>query len=223
MPSSVVLPIHRRFVILSILGVLGAILFVPSIEASADPKPSIVQLSVFVAVVSVIGVLSALLGLRCADATALPMPYLRRLDHGKETPPKHGFLVSAIFGVLFALATIAMLRMLHVPNLAGPLWSRVASVFFAAGSLELVLHLFIMSMVVKIAGGRRWIGILVAALFFVLFHASGLPGQSATVVILTLLMNGIFALGLGIIYARFGFEYVLFCHAVGHLLAVSVG
>jgi hypothetical protein len=165
---------------------------------------------------------SAWFGLRWADATALPMPYLRRLDHGGEAPSKNGFLVSGIFGVLFALAAIALLRTLHLPNLAGPLWSRIVSVFFAACSLELVIHLFIMSLVVRMTGGRRWTGIVVAAIFFVLFHASGLPGQSATVITLTLLMNGIFGLVLGVIYARYGFEYVMFCHGVGHVLAVSL-
>jgi len=62
---------------------------------------------------------------------------------------------------------------------------------------------------------------VIAAIFFVLFHASGLPAQSFTVVTLSLLMNGIFALGLGVIYARYGFEYVLLCDAIGHVLAVS--
>jgi hypothetical protein len=172
-------------------------------------------------VVTIISAASTWFGLRCADAISLPMPYLRRLDHGAEPYRKNGFPVAIVFGVLFALATIWMLRNLHLPNLGGPLWSRVASVFFAAGSLELVVHLLIMSLVVRIARGRRWAGIVVAAIFFVLFHASGLPGQSVTVITLTLLMNGIFALGLGMIYARYGFEYVLLCHAIGHVLAVS--
>jgi hypothetical protein len=29
--------------------------------------------------------------------------------------------------------------------------------------------------------------------------------------------------GLGLIYARYGFESVLLCHAVGHILAVTLG
>lgn len=78
-----------------------------------------------------------------------------------------------------------------------------------------------MSVVVKISAGRLWTGIAVAAFFFVLFHVSSLGGESATVISLSVVMNGIFSLGLGVIYARYGFEYVLFCHATGHILAVG--
>jgi hypothetical protein len=56
------------------------------------------------------------------------------------------------------------LETLHLPNLAELLWSRIVSVFFAAGSLEVVVHLF----VVRITKGRRWSGVVVAAIFFVL-------------------------------------------------------
>lgn len=208
------------------LGLLGALSFMPSIIASASPVPTIVQLLVFVSVVTAVCAAAAWFGLRCADAVDLPMPFLRRFDNIVEPNPKDnlgksGLGVATAFGCLFALATIALLRALHLPNLAGPLWSRIVSVFFAAGSLEIVIHLFIMSCTVKAAQGRRWAGIVVAALFFVLFHASGLPGQSAIVITLTLLMNGFFGLGLGLLYARYGLEYVLLCHAVGHMLAVS--
>jgi len=221
MKSSGDLPITRRFAALSLTGALGAVLFIPSIIFSAEPRPSIPQLVLFAGVVAVISAASAWFGLRCADAIALPMPYLRRLDHGAEPQRENGFLIAIVFGVLFGLASITILRSLHLPNLAGPLWSRIASVFFAAGSLELVVHLLTMSLVVRISLGRRWAGIVTSAILFVLFHAIGLSGQSVTVITLTLLMNGIFALGLGVIYARYGFEYVLLSHAIGHVLAVT--
>ena len=214
--------ITRRWMSLSSLSLLGAVLFLPSIIASASPRPPVTQLLVFVGAVTAVCTASTWYGLRCADLANLPMPYLRRLDHVAELPQKQGFGIAITFGCLFALATIVLLRALHLPNLAGPLWSRVVSVFFAAGSLEIVIYLLIMSFVVKITQGRTWIGIIVAAFFFVLFHASGLPGQTVTVITLTLLMNGLFGLGLGFIYARYGFEDLLLCHAVGHVLAVSL-
>jgi hypothetical protein len=207
--------------VLSGLGLLGAVLFLPSIVASANPRPSSKQLGLFVAGVAAVCTCSAWFGLRCADAVALPMPYLRILDHGSETLERKGFVPVSVFGIAFGVASIAVLRTLHLPNLAGALWSRIASVFFAAGSLEVVVHLFIMSSVVRMTGGRRWTGVVVAAIFFVLFHASGLPGQTLSIVISSLLLNGIFALGLGVIYARYGFECVLLCHAIGHGLAVG--
>lgn len=213
--------VARRFWLLSLLGLVGAAAFLPSIAAESAQTPSASFLAVFVAIVTVVCACGTWLGLRCADAANLPMPYLRRLDGAAEAPAKSGFLVAGIAGVLFALASIALLRYLHLPNLAGPLWSRLASTLFAAGSLELVVHLLLMSLIVRLTAGRRWTGVLAAAVAFVLFHASGVADQGAAVIALTVLMNGLFGLGLGAIYARYGFEYVLFCHAVGHLLSVG--
>jgi hypothetical protein len=214
-------PILRRFILLSSLGVFGAISFVPSILASTDPHPPMAQLSLFTLAVSAVCCASSWFGLRFADATHLPMPYLRRLDQPSAPVGKNGVLPAIAFGSLFAVGAISVLHYFHQPNLTGPLWSRIASVFFAAGSLEIVVHLLIMGMAVRLARGRTWVGILVATLFFVAFHATGLAGQSAALVTSSVLLNGIFGLGLGVFYARYGFESVLLCHAVGHLLAVS--
>lgn len=222
MPQQLKTAITKRFWLLSILGILGAISFLPSIVAESSARPSTPFLIGFALSVSIVCVCATWIGLRCADAANLPMPYLRRLDGVFEAPAKHGVQVALAFGVLFAVASIALLRSLHVPNFAGPLWSRVASTVFAAGSLELVIHLLLMSLIVRLTRGRRWTGIAAAALAFVLFHASGLVGQSTTLVELSVLMNGLFGVGLGVIYARYGFEFVLLCHAVGHILAVSL-
>lgn len=215
------LRVANRFWLLSVLGLAGAVAFLPSIAAESAQQPSASFFAVFVAVVTVVCACGTWLGLRCADAANLPMPYLRRLDGVVEMPAKNGFLVAGILGVLFAVASIALLRHLRLPNLAGPLWSRLASTLFAAGSLELVCHLLLMSLIVRLTAGRRWTGVLGAAIAFVLFHASGAADQGVTVIVLSILMNGLFGLGLGAIYARYGFEYVLFCHAVGHMLAVG--
>jgi hypothetical protein len=99
--------------------------------------------------------------------------------------------------------------------------SRIASTLFAAGNLEIVIHLFVMSLVVWLARGRRWIGILAAAAVFVVFHATGSFGERAPVIVASVLLNGGFGLLLGVFYARYGFEYVMLGHAVGHVLAVT--
>jgi hypothetical protein len=215
-------PILRRFLLLSSLGVLGPIFFVPSIIASAVPRPPTIQLSLFVLVVSAVCIASSWFGLRFADAANLPMPYLRRLDLIFVPAPRNGLLAATAFGVLFAVCAIFVLHFFHQPNLPGPLWSRIASVFFAAGSLEIVVHLFIMSAVVRLTRGRIWSGIVVAAVFFVAFHAAGLAGQSTALIASSILLNGMFGLALGVFYARYGFECVLLSHAIGHVLAVTL-
>lgn len=216
------MPIRQRFLLLTALGFAGGLAFVPSILAGANPRPRTPQLIGFVIAVTIVCAFCAWFGLRFADATNLPMPYLRRLDFPAAPSARENFLLSILFGVLFAIAAIAVLRAFHQPNLPGPLWSRVASVLFAAGSLEIVVHLFVMSTVVQIARGRRWPGILVAAVAFTFFHVAGLGGQSAALIVASTALNGVFGLGLGILYARYGFESVLLCHAVGHILAVTL-
>ena len=190
--------------------------------ASANPQPPTEQLFTFVAVVSAICVLAAWIGLRAADAAKLPMPYLRRLDGVREDAKGGGFLPSVVFGCVFAAGAIFVLHFFHQPNLAGSLWSRMVSVFFAAGSLEIVIHLFVMSAVIRVARGRVWAGIVAAAIFFVAFHVAGLYGQNASLIAASVALNGVFGLALGFLYARYGFEYVLLCHAIAHLLAVSL-
>lgn|GEM_PF-2399468 len=216
-------PIRRRFILLSSLGVFGAISFVPSITASAVPRPSMLQLWWFVLAVSGICIVSSWFGLRLADAAQLPMPYLRRLDLPSKPSGRSGILPAVTFGCFVAAGAIYVLHWFRQPNLAGPLWSRVASVFFAAGSLELVVHLLIMSAVVRLARGRVWLGILVSAIVFVAFHVMGLQGQSASLIAASALLNGVFGLTLGFFYARYGFEYALLSHAVAHILAVTLG
>jgi hypothetical protein len=215
-------PIRNRFILLSALGAFGAISFVPSIKASAATPAPVSQLILFVAVVSAICVVSTWFGLRSADATHLPMPYLRRLDQSAEPIQKGGLVPAVAFACLFAAGAVYLLHAFHQPNLAGPLWSRLASVFFAAGSLEVFIHLLIMSGAVRLARGRVWAGILVAALFFVAFHVAGSSGQSGSLIAASILLNGSFGVALGIFYARYGFEYVLLSHAVAHILAVTL-
>ncbi len=214
--------ILRRFIALSILGVLGPVFFVPSILASSNPRPANAQLFLFILAVSLCSTFSAWFGLLSADAAHLPMPWLRRLDRCPEPPRPSGLLPSLAFGCVFSLGAVSVLRYFHQPNLAGPLWSRLASTVFAAGTLEIVIHLLIMSVTVRLARGRVWTGILVAALFFVVFHGAGLGGQSTALIVSSILLNGIFGVTLGFFYARYGFEYLVLCHAVGHALAVTL-
>src|SRR5579859_8540 len=210
-----------RFVVLSSLSVLGAAAFTPSIIAmSADSLPTAASLSVFVLLVSAICIPSAWFGLQLADAAHLPMPWLRRLDRQAEEGRPGGAVPAVALGVLFAIGAKYLLYHFHLPILAGSLWSRMASVFFAAGSLEIGVHLLIMSLVVRLSG-KVWMGIVAAAIAFVIFHATGLAGQSIELVTASLLLNGALGLVLGALYARYGFEYLLLCHAVAHVLAVA--
>ena len=61
-----------------------------------------------------------------------------------------------------------------------------------------------------------------AAIVFTAFHAAGATGQAPALLASTILLNGIFGVGLGVLYARYGLESLVLCAAIGHLLAVSL-
>jgi hypothetical protein len=87
-----------------------------------------------------------------------------------------------------------------------------------------VLHLGAMSMVVWLARGRRWPGVVVSAALLVAFHLTGGGlAQPGRVIAITVLGNGAIGLVLGWIYAAYGFECVMLGHAVAHLITVVGG
>lgn len=223
MQTTVAPRVRGRFILFSALSVLGAVAFLPSVLASSNPQPTAVQLALFVLIVSAMCIPAAWFGLRLSDAVQLPMPLLRRLDSQSETPRSNGTIPALLCAILVAAGGIFVLRYFHQPNLGGSLLSRAASTLFAAGNLEIVVHLFVMSLVVRLARGRIWVGVWVSALLFLAFHISGSLGQSAALLAASIVVNGVFGLLMGFLYAHYGYEYVMLGHAVGHLLAVTLG
>jgi hypothetical protein len=126
-----------RLMSFSGISVLGAISFLPYGMPSSS---SLAQQSLFVLVVSAVCMLAAWFGLRLADATHLPMPLLRRLDLKSEPSRGGGLLPAVVCGVVFAAGAIYVLRYFRVQNMPGSLPSRLGSVLFAAGNLEIILH-----------------------------------------------------------------------------------
>lgn len=220
--AAVKLPIRGRLLLLSILGLLGALSFLPTILAYADPPPGAWALVEFVLAVTLVSSLAAWLGLRAADAAQLRMPLLRRLDGASDPGPASAGALSAIVsGVLIAAAAILILHAFQQPNLGGSFSSRLASTVFAAVNLETVIHLFVMSAVVRLAGGRIWLGIVVSTVLFVIFHAAGSFNAAIPLLVASVVLNGSFGAAVGVLYARYGLEHAMLCHAVGHALAVT--
>ena len=216
-------PIGGRLIVLAGISAIGGVMFIPFLAAgSGQPMP---QLIGFAAIVTLIATLVAWPGLRCADAVSLPMPYLRGLDGGDEEGiGRRAVAVTVALSVGLGVLAIIALRMVNAPPLPGSTLARALSTFFAAGPLEIVLHLGVMSVVVWLARGRRWPGILAAALALVLFHLSG-GGAAETppLVIASVIGNGAMGLALGWVYAAYGFEMVMLGHAVAHLIVVVAG
>jgi hypothetical protein len=217
------LPIFRRLTLLIGVSALGGLLFLPFMAAGSHQP--IAALISFAAAVTAVGSVAAWLGLRCADTVGLPMPYLRRLDSRVREPVPAGAIHTTVgVGVGAGLLGLVGLRLAHVPTLPGSIVARALSTVFAAGPLEIVLHLELMSVVVWVARGRRWPGIVIAALVLVVFHLSGGGTQQSTAVLAVgVVLNGGIGLVLGWIYAAYGFEFAMGGHAIAHFITLVFG
>jgi hypothetical protein len=149
------------------------------------------------------------------------MPLLRALEAGTP-PPNAGRLagVALVSGIVVGALGLTALRLAQVPAAPGSFLVRVASALFAAVTLESVLHLAIMSGVVR-ATGRVGIGIAVSTVAYILFHLSTLGGQPMPVVLLASIGNGVAGLVFGWLYARHGYESMVLGHLVAHAIAVG--
>ena len=206
---------------MGVLAAIGGVTFLPFLAAGSGQP--IARLLPFAIVVTLVATLAAWPGLRCADTTRLPMPLLRRLDGSSGSPiPRTAIGVTLAISIGLGLIGLLALRLVDVPPLAGSVAARALSAIFAAGTLEIVLHLGAMSTVVWLARGRRAPGIVVAAVLLVVFHLSGGGlDQPRRVIALSVVANGAIGLVLGWIYAAYGFELVMLGHAVAHVITVA--
>ena len=213
---------QRRFVLLALLAVLGATLFVPFFLAGAPGPVSGSFPLGFVVAASLVAAVATWLGLGWADQAALPMPLLRQYEaRAAIQVDRKAVLTAVVAGVVVGVAGIIALRVANVPSSAGSFPVRAASAFFAAITLESVLHLAIMSVVVR-ATRNVTLGIAVATVAYIGFHMLTLGGQPATVVLTSIVGNGIAGLVFGWLYAKFGYEYLILAHFVAHVLAVGL-
>jgi hypothetical protein len=209
--------VRRRLALMVAVSAAGGLAFLPFLAAGSGKATH--ELLGFPVAVMLIAGLAAWPGLRAADAAGLPMPLLRRLDGG----PRSGLgwqavAVTLSSCALLGIAGAVVLRVVDAPALPGDTSARALSTVFAAGPLEIVLHLCVMSVTVWMSR-RRWVGIVVAALALVAFHLTGGPAPTALLVA-TIAANGAIGLVLGILYAAYGFELVMLGHATAHLLTL---
>jgi membrane protease YdiL (CAAX protease family) len=147
-------------------------------------------------------------------------------------------LVGAVVGAtLVAIEALVFLQHLTLPMqrlFAMPLWKRLlAGVLYGGITEELLMRLFLMSLVAWLCGrwwktpgglpssGAFWIAIVLVAVLFGLGH---LPATSAvtplttTLVLRSLILNGIAGTAFGYLYWRHGLEAAMIGHMSAHLV-----
>lgn len=233
----------RLAVFWSILGTLGALSVLPYQLAlnpsgvAQVPLPLPVLIIAQTAQTYLLLLLLSWLGLRLGRLMGLDSPFARALVYGL-TPPsisRRALVIASLTGVVGGLV-ILLLDLLLQPFMPSPthpsggnieLWKRLVACFYGGITEELLLRLFLMTLIAwiiwKIAfkgrtpptAGVFWIAIVAAA---VLFGVGHLPATAdiwpltTVVVFRTIALNALAGLTFGFFYWRWGLEFAMLAH-----------
>lgn len=233
----------RLFAAYSVLGVAAALCILPYLltllDLSGNPLPvPLTQIIVEQVAQSALILLPAAgLGLLMAQRVKLDSPYLRALLYKEKMPAGFsktlvlsltlGFLAS----VIIAITDLLFIRDEVVSNIgqvnAIPVAWRMLTAFYGAIDEEIIMRLFLMTLVAWIGWKIRkspakgpsatvmWIAIGVSTFFFGLSHlpvTSALTDVGPWVVLRALILNGIGGAVFGWLYWKKGFEAAMASH-----------
>lgn len=247
----------RLFWPLFVGGILGALAIIPfAIELigptiRAQPGPAIPF-----AVIVVIGIVQNLIlialmvfvGLKLGRTLGLGAPILEAwLDHAATIPNwkqslRSGLLVGIGVGVVLLAIVLALVPSLpNLPFVAAAkiaLWKRILVCFYGGINEELLMRLFLLTLIAwiaskawrseagKLASPAFWTANLIAAILFGLGHlpsASLVMPITPLVVAAALLLNGIAAIAFGLLYRKHGLESAMVAHFTADFVLYVVG
>jgi membrane protease YdiL (CAAX protease family) len=187
-------------------------------------------------------------GLRLGRAVGLDSPFARALVYRRPLPPVsgRGVALALLVGALGGLAVIALSFAFapFMPELRRPieggiaLWKRLLVAFYGGITEELLLRLFVMTVLVwalwKAGPGRGrppapWVFWAAALLAAVLFGAAHLPAAAQVwpltpaVILRTILLNALLGVPFGLLYWRRGLEHAMLAHFCADLVLQGGG
>jgi len=177
------------------------------------------------------------LGLLLARKIGLGAPYLEGWLYGKPYPAGRGWVwISCFTGMGLGVAIVIVLRSNLGAALAAlpvategsmPIWKRSLACFYGGLGEEIVMRLFLMSLVAWVAGkvwktasgqpsaGAFWLANILVAVAFGAGHlplAAQLTRLTPLLVTAVISLNGVAALGFGYLYWKRGLESALLAH-----------
>jgi membrane protease YdiL (CAAX protease family) len=238
----------------TILGTLGALAVFPyqlALNPSAVaqvPVPLPVLVIAQTAQTCLLLLLLSWLGLRLGQSIGLDSPFARAWVYGLEPPSvsHRALVVASLTGAVGGLVIRLLDRLFQpfMPPTTHPtggnieLWKRLLASFYGGITEELLLRLFLMTLIAwiiwKIACKGRaaptavvfWIAIVVAA---VLFGVGHLPATASVwplttiVVVRAIALNGLAGLAFGFFYWRWGLEHAMLAHFCADIALHGVG
>lgn len=206
-----------------IVALIGALLFLPFVHAQG--QLTVAGGVIFVGITGVIAGIASFFGWRLADVLRIPSPLLRSLDGGDRDDKislYHMVLVSVAAGAVTGLTVYGMLKLFGISTTnPGDIWVRLATVVWASVFLEIVGHLLVQTVVLRLAK-RPVVAILIAGLVLAFgFHSGGATGGVEQQMIL----SGLNFIGLaitGVLYHYKGLESAIIAHAAMHVITLGL-
>jgi membrane protease YdiL (CAAX protease family) len=139
-------------------------------------------------------------------------------------------LIGAVSGaVVLALLPLAGLQSRLIKEASIPVWKWLIIAFDSATLEEIIFRLFIVSFVVwlLVRFVRRdraiWIAIIIAALLFGAAHLSRWLAAGPAVITAVMIVNGLIAIVLGLLYVKWGIEAAILGHFAGDIVVHILG
>jgi membrane protease YdiL (CAAX protease family) len=188
------------------------------------------------------------LGLRLGQPLGLDSPIARAVVNREKLPalskPALNFAVISGIGGGFVLLLLVQLFEPFLPNtpqaaaLDIALWKRLLASFYGGITEELLLRLFLMTLIVWMlwkaglrVGGQPsqlafWAAITLSALLFGVGHlpaAAAIWTLTPIVITRTLVLNSLMGFAFGFLYWRWGLEYVMLSHFLADIVLHGIG
>lgn len=189
--------------------------------------------------------LAAGFGLMLAPRVGLKFPLLRGWLEGDVEPvPRGAWRAAVVAGVAIGAYTVLALYGFIVPRVpqwpseaAMPLWTRALMCFYGAINEELLMRLFVLSLLLWLvqkiarrdgppAGASFWIANVLAALVYgaaYLPAAAGVAQLTAFAMVAIVAVKGVAGLAFGQLFRSYGLEVVMVAHFISDLLIHVVG
>lgn len=222
---------------LSTLAVFPYLLAITPALVTQVPVPLPVLVLAQLAQTSVLLLLLTWIGLRLGQSVGLDSPFARAFVYGLQPPTisRRAISFAVATGIVGGFIILGLDRLFQpfMPattqsvNINPELWKRLLASFYGGITEELLLRLFLMTLIVwiiwKIALRDHrpptafifWIAIVVAAILFGAGHlpaAAGIWPLTFVVISRTILLNAILGIAFGFIYWQWGLEYAMLAH-----------
>jgi membrane protease YdiL (CAAX protease family) len=237
--------------VLGALGTLAGFPYLLALNPSSTVSPPLPLPILAIASATQTGVLLFILswiGLRLGQALRLDTPFARAFVYRLKPPTlsKRAINFALTSGILggFIILGLVFVFQPFMPQTAQSttlniaLWKRVLACFYGGITEELLLRLFLMTLIawvfwkMGLRGEKQpsplafWLAIALSALLFGVAHlpaAATLWSLTPIVIIRTLVLNSLIGIAFGFLYWQWGLEYAMLSHFCADIVLHIIG